>query len=144
MRLLAEQIECLLRPGWPLPGKVDAARGEPALPGAFRPRALLGFFALLSGEWAADAALTGRADGYASRVRDELVPELSRAARLEASFFTPAFANLMMDALQDSSAIAGVLADLIAGQQNYKGLKWRLIQTREWRLAWRAFVNAGR
>jgi geranylgeranyl reductase family protein len=99
------------------------------------------YFALASGQWIADA-LSDRGDarGYESRVRDEAMSELARAARLKAGFFRPAFTGLMMRALQDSRAIREVMADLVAGRQPYRSLKWRLLRTFEWRLAMNALV----
>jgi geranylgeranyl reductase family protein len=100
------------------------------------------YFALLSGQWAADAAIAGDASQYASRVRSEIIPELARAARLKASFFRLASTSLLIQALQHSPAVNEVMADLIAGRQSYRGLKWRLLRTLEWRLAWQAMVTA--
>lgn len=90
------------------------------------------FFALRSGQLAA-AALGGRdpARRYAEAVRDELHDELRRAAILKAGFFRPRFTHLLIDALDDSAAIRGVMVDLIAGRQSYRGLKRRLIGTME-------------
>ena len=97
------------------------------------------YFALASGQWAADAWLSGDGPGaYTVRVRDEAAPELARAARLKAGFFRPAFTGLMMHALQQSPGIRRVMADLVAGRQSYAGLKTRLLGTFEWRLALRA------
>jgi geranylgeranyl reductase family protein len=97
------------------------------------------YFALASGQWAADAWLSGGGpDAYTARVRDEAAPELARAARLKAGFFRPAFTGLMMHALQQSPGIRRVMADLVAGRQSYAGLKTRLLGTFEWRLALRA------
>jgi len=98
------------------------------------------YFALLSGQWAADAAIAGDASQYASRVRSEIIPELARAARLKASFFHLASTGLLIQALQHSPAVNEVMADLIAGRQTYIGLKWRLLRTLEWRLAWQALM----
>ena len=78
------------------------------------------------------------ASAYASRVRDEAIAELARAARLKAGFFRPAFTGLMMRALRESAAIRSVMADLVAGRQSYASLKWRLLKTFELGLAWRA------
>jgi geranylgeranyl reductase family protein len=100
------------------------------------------YFALASGQWIADALAAGDdARVYASRVRDEAVSELARAARLKAGFFRPAFAGLMVRALQQSPAIRAVMADLVAGRQPYASLKWRLLRTFEWRLAMRALAG---
>ena len=102
------------------------------------------FFALASGQWIADALLTGDdpAPRYASQVRDEAVSELTRAARLKAGFFRPAFTGLMMRALMDSGAIRSVMADLVAGRQSYASLKWRLLKTVEVGLAWRVLTTS--
>jgi flavin-dependent dehydrogenase len=103
------------------------------------------YFALLSGAWAADAlGADAAADSYARRVREEILTELARAARIKAAFFRPSFINLLIHALDRSAAIRRVMADLIAGRQSYAGLKWRLLQTLEARLAWRAVVGPER
>jgi geranylgeranyl reductase family protein len=100
------------------------------------------YFALASGQWAADALLTGNpAELYTLRLRQEATPELARAARLKAGFFRPAFTGLLMRALQQSDGIRAVMADLIAGRQSYAGLKSRLLATFEWRLAARALMG---
>jgi geranylgeranyl reductase family protein len=100
------------------------------------------YFALASGEWAADALMGAvAARTYAARVRDEAVPELARAARLKAGFFRPAFTGLLMRALQQSPAVRGVVADLVAGRQSYATLKWRLLGTLEFGLAWRVLLE---
>jgi flavin-dependent dehydrogenase len=98
------------------------------------------YFALLSGQWAADAAIAGDASQYAAQVRAEIVPELARATRLKASFFRLASSGLLIQALRRSPAVNEVMADLIAGRQTYLGLKWRLLGTLEWRLAWQALT----
>ena len=97
------------------------------------------FFAIASGQWVAEALATGdAASAYESRVQDQAIAELARAARLKAGFFRPAFAGLMMRALRESAAIRSVMADLVAGRQSYASLKWRLLKTFELGLAWRA------
>jgi geranylgeranyl reductase family protein len=100
------------------------------------------FFALASGEWIAEA-LSGRdpAIAYGSRVRDEAVSELRRAAQLKAGFFRPAFIALLLEALRRSAAVRRVMADLVAGRQPYAQLKWRLIKTLEIGLIWRALTT---
>jgi geranylgeranyl reductase family protein len=96
------------------------------------------FFALSSGQWAAESLLsTNPGERYSTRVRDEAVPELARAARLKAGFFEPRFRELVMRALHESDAIRRVMADLIAGRQSYARLKWRLLSTLELGLAYR-------
>jgi geranylgeranyl reductase family protein len=97
------------------------------------------YYALLSGQWAAET-LIGRArvdaaKTYAAKVVDQIHPELARAARLSDLFFSPAFSSLLVRALEDNSAIRSVFVDLVAGVQPYRGLGRRLLATREWRLA---------
>ena len=99
------------------------------------------YFALASGEWAADAALAGDAAQYEARVRADLLPELARAARLKAGFFRLGSTGLLIHALRHSGAVRNVMANLIAGRQGYAGLKWRLFKTWEWGLAWEALVS---
>jgi geranylgeranyl reductase family protein len=97
------------------------------------------YFALLSGQWAADAIAANRMPrDYESRVRDEIGSELARAARFKAGFFRPSFTGLMLRALNTSPAIRAVMADLVAGRQPYRTLTWRLLATLEIGLAWRA------
>jgi len=96
------------------------------------------FFALESGAAAAAALIAGSAaGGYAATPHRDIVPELQRAARLKAAFFTPPFLRLLPAALQ-SASVRAVMADLIAGRQPYRTLKWRLLKTFEVALAWRA------
>ena len=97
------------------------------------------FFALTSAAAAADALLSNDpARSYRARLLDEVVDELSRAARLKAGFFRPAFTRLMLHGLRESSEVRAVMADLVAGAQSYRTLKRRLLQTLEFGLAWRA------
>ena len=67
-----------------------------------------------------------------------MYPELSRAARLSRLFFSPRFSRLFVAALSESGPIRQVFADLVAGTQPYRGLRRRLLRTREWKLAGRA------
>jgi geranylgeranyl reductase family protein len=99
------------------------------------------YFALLSGQWAADAIGANGAIAYAARVRDEIGAELARAARLKSGFFRPSFTGLLMRALTTSPAIRAVMADLIAGVQPYRTLTRRLLATFELGLAWRALTS---
>jgi geranylgeranyl reductase family protein len=120
-------------PGWMLAG--DAA-------GLVDPLTREGiYYALLSGEWAAEAlsgASAGAADQYTDRLRAEVQPEIARAAGLSGPFFSPAFASLLVGALKESAAIRTVFVDLVTGAQPYRGLRRRLLATREWALAGRA------
>ncbi len=93
------------------------------------------YFAIASGEWAADAVIAGDPQLYSRRINEEVVPELAYAARLKAGFFRPAFASLIVRALHQSAGIRAVMADLLAGRQSYAGLRSKLLRTWEWRLA---------
>jgi geranylgeranyl reductase family protein len=98
------------------------------------------FFALQSAVAAADAlSSTALAPDrqYTRRVRDDIAGDLARAARYKQGFFRPRFARLLVDALQSSERIREVMADLVAGTQSYRGLKWRLARTAEVGLAWK-------
>jgi geranylgeranyl reductase family protein len=94
------------------------------------------YFALRSGDFAADAllAMSDASTRYVDRVRTEIHDELVRAARLKARFFRPQFIDLLVSALARSGRIRNVMADLVAGQQTYAGLRRRLIRTFEWKL----------
>jgi flavin-dependent dehydrogenase len=101
------------------------------------------FFALESARFAADAIVEGAPAfdrRYAERVRAEIVAELARAARIKDGFFRPAFTRLMIDALRQSEQIRSVMADLIAGTQGYRDLKWRLATTMEIGFAWKVLA----
>ena len=98
------------------------------------------FFALQSGAFAAETLASGRSHpdrSYSDRVRAVIGSDLARAARIKAGFFRPAFTRLLIDALAQSHPIRAVMADLIAGAQSYRSLKWRLMETLEVGLLWR-------
>lgn len=140
--LAAHDFGCLITggPHWLLAG--DAA-------GLVDPITREGiFFALASGAWTAKAILAGgtierAARTYAGCVADQAAADLARAARLKAGFFRPSFTRLMVRALRESAAIRAVMADLIAGEQSYRSLKWRLLKTLEFEWAWRAVRHKG-
>jgi menaquinone-9 beta-reductase len=97
------------------------------------------FYALASGRMAAEAWLGAQApgDGYEERVRDEVVPELSQAAALQATFFSSGFTDLLAEALARSQPVREIMGDLVAGRQSYTSLRRRLVGTFEVGLAWR-------
>jgi geranylgeranyl reductase family protein len=95
------------------------------------------FFALQSGQWAAEAVSSGAGPSrYQEQVRDEIVADLVCAANYKAKFFGSRFRGLLLEALRKSGKVRAVMADLIAGNQPYSTLKWSLIRTAELRLAW--------
>jgi len=123
-------------PGWALVG--DAA-------GLVDPITREGiFFALRSAEILADALASDAPDPlarYTDRIRDEITPELARAARLKSGFYQPRFVGHLFDALTRSRAIRDVMADLVAGKVTYEQLKWRVARTMEIGLAWSLLGN---
>jgi len=136
------------RYSWPIPSldEISLAREQPAgrrwmlvgdAAGLVDPITREGiYFALRSADFAADA-LTGNGDpgaAFADRVRTDIHSELIRAARLKARFFRPRFIGLLMAALNRSDRVRGVMADLVAGHQTYRGLRRRLLKTLEVRL----------
>ena len=138
----------LERYGWPIPslGEVTLKAERSAGPGWMLVGDAAGlvdpitregiFFALQSANMAADALLDGRhqSDTYVDRVRGEIHVELLRAARLKSRFFRPRFIDLLLQGLDRSERIRGVMADLVAGRQTYAGLRRRLLGTFELRL----------
>ena len=58
----------------------------------------------------------------------------SRAAQLKAMFFRQTFTRLLLRALRESAPVREIMTDLIAGRQPYRGLRRRLLATREFRL----------
>jgi geranylgeranyl reductase family protein len=117
-------------PGWMLTG--DAA-------GLVDPITREGiFFALRSAQLAVDALTDDRdpAARYQDALRDDIYPELSRAARVKGNFFRGPFTHLLIDALQRSEPVRAIMRDLVAGTQPYRTLRKRLIGTFEVALAW--------
>jgi geranylgeranyl reductase family protein len=94
------------------------------------------YFALLSGQLAAETlSSSGGLELYVPRVHDQIVSELIRAARFKAGFFRPQFIRLLLRALERSTGVRAVMADLVAGRQGYQGLKRRLLATLDLGLA---------
>jgi geranylgeranyl reductase family protein len=87
------------------------------------------YFALASAQFAADAIAGGTCTGYAERLREEIYPELARAADVKARFFTSGFTDLMVRGFHRSAALRDVMVDLVAGRQSYATLKRRLLRT---------------
>jgi flavin-dependent dehydrogenase len=107
------------------------------------------FFALRSGDVLADALLAPGPHApaaYTRALRAEIYPELAHAARLKRGFFRSGFTHLLVQALRESAGVNAIMADLVAGEQPYATLKWRLVGTFKLRLAWRllALEAAGR
>jgi len=139
---------------WPIPslGAADVDRVAIAGPGWYLVGDAAGvadpitregiFFALQSASLAADAiagAIFCGERGYVDRMQAEILSELRRAARIKDLFFNPRFTRLLLDALRHSERIRQVMADLVAGSQGYRDLKWRLARTLEIGYAMKAF-----
>lgn len=143
------------RYGWPIPSLTEAALlaerpwgdgwmlvGDAA--GLVDPITREGiFFALLSGQLAAESLLGGAdsSAAYAARLRDTIYPELIAAARLKARFYRPRFIALLVSSLRRSERIRTIMADLVAGEQSYHDLRDRLLRTLEWRLMAELFAS---
>ena len=104
------------------------------------------YYALRSSELAAAALQSDGVDpgrAYVNALAADILPELRAAANLQAGFFRPRFASLLIRALRESAAVRGVMADLISGTQSYRSLKRRLLQTFEFGLALRLLAQKG-
>ncbi len=139
----------LERYSWPIPSLSAAAIDREAPAG--RGWLLLGdaaglvdpitregiYFALRSGDLAADSLLADRepSSGFTLRIREEIHPELQRAARIRERFFRPPFIRLLLSGLERSRTIRAIMADLVAGRQTYETLRRRLLSTLHVRLA---------
>lgn len=98
------------------------------------------FFALESGDAAAASLASGDPSrAYQERIRDQIHPELVRAARLKARFFNRRFTSLLVRAIGRSPRIQAVTTDLIAGRQPYRTLRARLLATLEVKLMFELF-----
>lgn len=64
---------------------------------------------------------------YPARALEDFGRELLLAARLRHRFYAPGFSQRMLRYAARSRAIREVLADLVLGQQGYRGLKRRLL-----------------
>lgn len=127
--------ECAAGPGWMLVGDAAALVDPITREGIF--------FAVRSAGAAARALLSERGDPaplYRAALRRDVYPELRTAARLKRGFFNPRFMRLMIDAVDESPAIAAVMADLVGGRQTYRGLRRRLLGTLEAGLMWRLLM----
>lgn len=72
---------------------------------------------------------------YPERVLDDFGGELLIAAALRSRFYAPGFARRMVRYSARSCAVRNVLADLVLGEQGYRGLKRRLLRALP-RFAW--------
>jgi len=86
------------------------------------------YYALRSARVLADTLReTASPRDYPSRALEDFGRELLLAARLHARFYAPGFSQRMLRYAARSRAIRDVLADLVLGEQGYRGLKRRLL-----------------
>jgi len=75
------------------------------------------FFALRSAQLAVDALTrrhhTDPATQYHAAIAQEIYPELQMAARLKRGFFHGPFTRLLIDALERSAPVRGLMRDLV-------------------------------
>ena len=118
---------------------MDAARGRrrPGRSADARRHLLRAAFGSVGGRCARRERRARAAARYAERVLDDIQPELARAARLSRLFFTRRSRPSSCGA-GGERGIRHVFVDLVAGVQPYRGLRRRLLATRQWGLAARA------
>ncbi len=108
-------------PRWALVGDA-AALADPVTGEGIR-------YALRSAQLLADTLLRdGSPRRYPRRVLDDFGRELLRSAQLRRTFFAPGFPTRMVRYSVRSPAVRDVLAELVLGEQGYRGLKWRLLR----------------
>jgi len=87
------------------------------------------FFALRSAAVLAETLKeTGSPAGYPERALEDFGRELNKAATLRSRFYSAGLAQRMIAYAARSRAIRRVLADLVLGEQGYRGLKRRLLR----------------
>jgi flavin-dependent dehydrogenase len=86
------------------------------------------YYALRSAVVLADTLRTdGSTARYPERALADFGRELLKAAALRDRFYSPGFSERMIRYASRSSAIRGVLGDLVLGEQGYHDLKRRLL-----------------
>ena len=85
-------------------------------------------YALLSGQWAAEALLAGAAESYPDRLDAGLAPELGRAGRAARLFYEEPLAQWMVPVARRHPGIRSVLGDLLTCRQTYRGLRRTLLR----------------
>jgi flavin-dependent dehydrogenase len=88
------------------------------------------YYALRSGELAADALLAGRPQAYSTMLAQDLLPELAAAARYAGQFYHGKFLGQpllerMAQFMAESIRFRELMADLFAGVQSYVSLHGR-------------------
>ena len=83
-------------------------------------------FAVLTGAWAAESLLSGKAGTYPERVAAALGEEMGRSERARELFFDDPIGQWMVPVSRFLPPVRAVLGDLLACQQPYRGLRRRL------------------
>jgi flavin-dependent dehydrogenase len=85
------------------------------------------YYALRSAALLAETLLAeGSPARYPERALEDFGRELTRAAQLHRRFYAPGFTSRMVRYAAASRAIRSVLAELVVGEQGYRGLRRRL------------------
>lgn len=89
------------------------------------------YYALRSAELVSEALLAGKPDSYATRVRNDFLPELELAAAMAERFFSGHWAGQpiierMVEFTEHSESFRALMRELFAGSQGYRDLRRRL------------------
>ncbi|HUK26092.1 MAG TPA: NAD(P)/FAD-dependent oxidoreductase [Terriglobales bacterium] len=92
------------------------------------------YYAMRSGELAAQALLAERPDSYAARVRKDFLPDLETAASVADRFYSgswmgQAVIERMVQFTASSPSFRTLMCDMFAGTQGYSNLRRRLYRT---------------
>ena len=71
----------------------------------------------------------GSTAGYGEALLEDFGRDLLKAAALRDWFYAPGFARRMIGYCRRSAALRRILADLVLGEQGYRGLRRRLLGT---------------
>jgi geranylgeranyl reductase len=85
-------------------------------------------YGLLTGLWAAESLLKGRPAEYPERLDSELREEMEKATHARDLFFEGAIGRWAVPVARAHPGIRGVLNDLLACRQPYRGLRRRLLR----------------
>ena len=85
-------------------------------------------YGLLTGLWAAESLLAGRAAAYPERLETELQAEMEKAHQARDVFFESSIGRWAVPLSRLHPGIRRVLGDLLACRQPYTGLRRRLVR----------------
>lgn len=85
-------------------------------------------YGLLTGLWAAESLLAGRAAAYPERLESELGEEMEKAGHAREIFFEGSIGRWAVPLAGVHPGIRRVLGDLLACRQPYRGLRRRLLR----------------